>query len=82
MSELAETRSSLYCQYALIAGQHLLTLITRIALPYFVAFISVEAGLTDSQRSTLLSSFTAGCALHTHSACSALFSVSPAHAER
>ena len=45
MSELAETRSSLYCQYALIAGQHLLTLITRIALPYFVAFISVEAGL-------------------------------------
>ena len=33
MSELAET--------------HLLTLITRIALPYFVAFISVEAGLTQ-----------------------------------
>lgn len=60
MSELAETRPALYRQYGLIAGQHLLTLVTRIGLPYFVAFLSVEAGLTDQQRSTLLSSFTAG----------------------
>lgn len=59
-SELTESKAALYRQYGLIAGQHLLTLVTRIGLPYFVAFVSVEAGLTDQQRSTLLSSFTAG----------------------
>eukprot|EP01046_Picozoa_sp_COSAG06_P068102 COSAG06_NODE_17958_length_912_cov_0.902829_2_plen_72_part_00 len=49
MSELAETRSSLYCQYALIAGQHLLTLITRIALPYFEAlsYLELEQVMAD-----------------------------------
>jgi MFS family permease len=60
VGELAESKAALYCQYGLISGQHMLTLVTRIGLPYFVAFLSVEAGLTDQQRSTLLSSFTAG----------------------
>ena len=31
---LLESKVSLYCQYGLIAGQHLLTLVTRIGLPY------------------------------------------------
>ena len=29
---LLESKVSLYCQYGLIAGQHLLTLVTRIAV--------------------------------------------------
>ena len=58
--ENAEPRSARYLTYSLLAGQHLLTLVTRIALPYIVAFISQEQQLSEQQRATLLSSFTAG----------------------
>ena len=53
--ENAEPRSARYLTYSLLAGQHLLTLVTRIALPYIVAFISQEQQLSEQQRATLLS---------------------------
>jgi MFS family permease len=51
-----------YTTYALLSGQHLVTLVTRVALPYVVTFIAAEPGLlfSPTQRATLLSSFTAG----------------------
>ena len=49
-----------YSTYALLAGQHLITLVTRVALPYLVAFICVDHGFSDNERATLLSSFGAG----------------------
>ena len=58
--ENVETKGARYLTYSLLAGQHLLTLVTRIALPYIVAFISQEQQLSEQQRATLLSSFTAG----------------------
>ena len=56
----ATTVAERYTAYSLLAGQHLITLVTRVALPYLVAFISAEYGFSDKERATLLSSFTAG----------------------
>ena len=43
----SETKGARYLTYSLLAGQHLLTLVTRIALPYIVAFISQEQQLSE-----------------------------------
>lgn len=57
------TDRSELCRYGLIGGQHLINLLVRFALPFFVPFMVREFGITDAQRAAVLAAFTPGYVL-------------------
>ena len=59
----ATTRPQRFLMYGLIGGQHLVNLLVRFALPFFVPFLVQEFGITDAQRAAVLAAFTPGYVL-------------------
>ena len=46
--------------YGLIGGQHLVNLLVRYTIPFFVPFLVNEFAFTDAQRAAVLAAFTPG----------------------
>jgi predicted MFS family arabinose efflux permease len=54
------SRSERFTMYSLIAGQHLVNLLIRFALPFIVPSMVAELGISERQRAQLLAAFTPG----------------------
>ena len=56
----ATSRRQRFFVYGLIGGQHLVNLLVRFALPFFVPFLVQEFGISDAERAAVLAAFTPG----------------------
>ena len=50
----ATSRRQRFFVYGLIGGQHLVNLLVRFALPFFVPFLVHEFGISDAERAAVL----------------------------